>query len=593
VKADKIRIDNFSTIKKNEFQSAIFSDSDILGDTNAKKKKIYVEDKIVEEKDSSQVASKRAMKSILNIQQSPIAKSPSVSRFSAQKVVHDEEEFDNIHNENTVNSNTSNNLSKEANDPPDNKPKAKVFQSDLKENMPETNDKKQTKYEKQNNVKENTRKEVNNIADNKGVNNIDKSRGSINGDIKGNVNKESSKVDINKNSKPLNTSNQNKGEEKDMKKNSKEDKKADKKENKKDDEKKEDKKGGRKEDKIDEKKVGKSENTDVKRDDSNKVDKKIDKKAGKKSNKEEDKENKNAKLKAKDNKRDSIQEINNQEPSVNKSSNKKATNEKVKQGKQKETYSDEEVEYDADVFKQVLNESLFSSPEKKEPKRIKRKHKDANDFKDEEENEPIQKPPTKRKKVTESEYIKRVYQSKDNIRTTEVALPIVEGETFGNGRYPKRHRIPRLDKFMGEKVNYVHDPITGAFNAETVFKINPYTIIRSIEIQTPKKRLRKGLKHGSDDELEEEVIKEDIEDGMILIIPSKRQKKPHKNYGCILKCEIIRPSNKYSINIEEDVLTNLKKGEKFTIKPYQEFNFVNQGSDELRLKFTIDGRKNK
>jgi hypothetical protein len=588
---DKFKIDNISTIKKNDFQSGIFSDSDILGDTNAKKsKKTYAEEtnKIVEEKESSQIGSKRAIKSLLNIQNSPIAKTPSVSRFSSQKVIHDDEEFENIHS-NKVESGQSS-IPSFINNPPKgdkkNEPvkvspkkdeakkkkdtlKSKIFQSDSKDNSIPLEDSVKPPKDKdttKSNKDAGKKKEVNNIEENvdKGKNktvadkrtSVDKAN---NNDLKNKENKEkdknekNTKPEVNKDNKPLSSSDQNK-------KDSKDDKKKD--------------------------------NKVVEPEDKKKVTKE--------------------KTKGKEVKRQSIQEDDEQEEEEasivkktqptkkDKKFSKDTKNKKNKnispERNKKETFSDEEVEYDFDVFQQVLNESLFSSPDKKEPTRVKkRKHNEISQIEDDES---IEKISSKRKKYTESEYIKRVYQSKDNIRTTEVELPMVEGETFGNGRYPKRHRIPRLDKFMGEKVNYIRDPVTGGFTAETVFKINPYSLIRNIAIQTPKKRLKKGLKEGNieeednaEDDLEEEVIKEEIEDGMILIIPSHRQKKPRKNYSCILKCEIIRPSNKFTINIEDESLSNLKKGDRFTIKPYQEFNFVNQGADELKLKFTIEKKK--
>jgi hypothetical protein len=571
----------------------LFSDSEIFPDTNIKKKKDYAEDKIIiEEKESSQqpMSNNKAMKSLLNIDASPISKTPSVSRFSQTIIVNDDE--DDIHvspiplpntkakkgtkytkakndiipskesNNNIQFTYTNSNSQKTNNNVEKVNPKGKEKSNNIKAT-------KEAKPDPKNNVENNKKDEPNNES---------------------NVSDKSSFIE--KKNQPVKIDN------KSTKENKKEDNKEAKNGDKKDGKNKQSSseinkenanKGKAQKDEIPEanknkKEILKSSDQNKKPEPTKKDKKKVDKK---KQSPEESQQSSAFRQEA--------YGEDNEDKTIEKIKLPKKTDTKKNEKTEKETYSDEEVEYDADIFNHVLNESLFPTPDK-QPTTIKRKHKEIEDKESDKESS-VEKPATKRKKqLTENEYIKKAYHLKDLVKTVEVELPDVNGETFGHGRYPKRHRIPTLNKELGERIRYVKDYESGAWVAETVLKANPHALMRAFEVAPSKKRkLRKGLNKVNDDEdeLEEEVIQEDIEDGKILTIPPKKQKKPHMNYGCILKCEILRPSNKFSINIEDEELKNLKKGETFTINPYKEFNFVNYGTDDLKIKFSIEKPKKK
>jgi len=121
---------------------------------------------------------------------------------------------------------------------------------------------------------------------------------------------------------------------------------------------------------------------------------------------------------------------------------------------------------------------------------------------------------------TESQYIKFAFKNLEHIIPEEEKIKHEKNPTFGiNGRYSRRVRIPRLNVFAGEKINYKAAPGDGGYEVASIFtsKNSLKQYFKDVEIERPKKPKKRLIKKALKNKLNEvhsgdESITEDIKD---------------------------------------------------------------------------------
>ena len=168
-------------------------------------------------------------------------------------------------------------------------------------------------------------------------------------------------------------------------------------------------------------------------------------------------------------------------------------------------------------------------------------------------------------------------------------------------RYSQRNRIPRLNRFAGERIIYQVDKQTKCLQAVSVLIVNEIKFhkedIRSM-VHRPKSK-KKHLVKKSDrlereekikyDEKEEDELDEDMSHmNRLFVIPPGSEKDESRNFDSRLRCEIVKPSDDFIVKIGNDISQNLKKGSYFEVKPKQLYRISNLSkTQELKIYFKI------
>jgi hypothetical protein len=176
-------------------------------------------------------------------------------------------------------------------------------------------------------------------------------------------------------------------------------------------------------------------------------------------------------------------------------------------------------------------------------------------------------------------------------------------ETFGNGRYPKRVRIPPLNHLRGEKAYYKFDENCNPYLAEIICErkstISEYIkdAIKKQEEKKRKKHLVKGIKENiseksseyNSDLLDSENISESGEDdARILKIPKGGKKSLAKNYDTILIIKILEANGKNMIRVDKKEYKNLENDNQVKVDKNQEFEILNFSDNLLVVQLVFD-----
>ena len=201
---------------------------------------------------------------------------------------------------------------------------------------------------------------------------------------------------------------------------------------------------------------------------------------------------------------------------------------------------------------------------------------------------------------------------KKRLRTKEQKVKVVDVENIENDistqaskRYSQRVRIPKLNLFAGERIIYKVDKQTKCLKAVSVMIVNAVKLaadrhnIQNFIHQEAKRKLKKKHLVKRSEKLEsegKEILdildkKVKLDTKKLLIIGPRTEKSEDKNFDVHFRCELVNPSDKFLISIEDDesyTESNLVKGECFEILPLQIYRISNLSfKKDLIIKFNI------